>query len=123
MRSVQNPKLVCPFWSILHKYLQYGYFPSSLLWGLLKRYIVYKEEIRVYCREHFYIPYYFLLGECLLENMRTLCVACHSDVTAAQCAERRTERVKARRQLKAILKALKNDDNTEVPEAKAKVYI
>ncbi|OWM65249.1 hypothetical protein CDL15_Pgr008839 [Punica granatum] len=64
------------------------------------------------------LPVYRGGGECLLENMRTLCVACHYDVTAAQCAERRTERVKAQRQLKAILKGLKNDKHTGVPKAK-----
>lgn len=40
--------------------------------------------------------------------MRTLCVACHADVTAAQCAERKIIRSKARKQLKATLKELRN---------------
>lgn len=46
-------------------------------------------------------------GECRLDNMRTLCVACHTDVTAAQCAERRLAKEKAKRQLKIIMNNLK----------------
>lgn len=42
-------------------------------------------------------------GECKLENMRTLCVACHADVTAEQCKERRIARNKAKKQLKEAL--------------------
>lgn len=48
-------------------------------------------------------------GECKLENMRTLCVACHADVTAAQCAERRSLRIKAKKQLKVIMNSLRDD--------------
>ncbi|RID68134.1 hypothetical protein BRARA_C00315 [Brassica rapa] len=54
------------------------------------------------------IPVYRGGGECRLENMRTLCVACHADVTAAQCAERKIIRSKARKQLKNTLKELRN---------------
>ncbi|XP_074316409.1 uncharacterized protein LOC141652718 [Silene latifolia] len=36
-------------------------------------------------------------GECKVENMRTLCVACHADVTAAQHAERCSARKKLRK--------------------------
>lgn len=39
--------------------------------------------------------------------MRTLCVACHADVTAAQCAERRLAKQKAKKQLKIIMNNLK----------------
>ncbi|KAL8141890.1 hypothetical protein V2J09_014922 [Rumex salicifolius] len=39
----------------------------------------------------------------LIENLRTLCVACHADVTAAQCAERKL----ARRHLNEAIKKLK----------------
>jgi len=40
-----------------------------------------------------FIPYLIIsIGECKLENMRTLCVAYHYDVTAAQCVERRIAR-------------------------------
>lgn len=53
------------------------------------------------------------VGECRLENMRTLCVACHSDVTRAQCAERRSTRSKAKKQLKEIMSEMKNKD-TEI---------
>lgn len=42
-------------------------------------------------------------GECKLENMRTLCVACHAEVTAEQCKERRIARNKAKKQLKEAL--------------------
>ena len=35
-------------------------------------------------------------------------MACHADVTAAQCAERKIIRSKARKQLKDALKELKN---------------
>ncbi|XP_042500157.1 DNA annealing helicase and endonuclease ZRANB3 isoform X2 [Macadamia integrifolia] len=52
-------------------------------------------------------------GECRLENMRTLCVACHSEVTASQCMERRLARAKAKEQLKEIMKSIKNGSNTE----------
>ncbi|CAL0323772.1 unnamed protein product [Lupinus luteus] len=48
-------------------------------------------------------------GECKLENMRTLCVACHHDVTAAQCAERRIVRANAKKQLKEVMTKMKND--------------
>ncbi|KAL0709157.1 hypothetical protein Bca4012_016135 [Brassica carinata] len=54
------------------------------------------------------IPVYRGGGECRLENMRTLCVACHADVTAAQCAERKIIRSRARKQLKNTLKELRN---------------
>ncbi|XP_057443109.1 uncharacterized protein LOC130734619 isoform X2 [Lotus japonicus] len=54
------------------------------------------------------IPVYQGGGECKLENMRTLCVACHYDVTAAQCAERRSIRANARKQLKMLLNSMEN---------------
>ncbi|XP_057517108.1 uncharacterized protein LOC130798224 [Amaranthus tricolor] len=44
-------------------------------------------------------------GECTLENMRTLCVACHADVTAAQ----RTERCMARKLLRKALTSLRRN--------------
>ncbi|XP_075492000.1 LOW QUALITY PROTEIN: uncharacterized protein LOC142530108 [Primulina tabacum] len=52
------------------------------------------------------IPVYKGGGECKLENMRTLCVACHAAVTTAQCAERRIARNKAKKQLKDIMNGL-----------------
>ncbi|KFK25159.1 hypothetical protein AALP_AA8G073500 [Arabis alpina] len=57
------------------------------------------------------IPVYRGGGECRLENMRTLCVACHADVTADQCAERKQIRSRARKQLKDTLKELRNNPN------------
>ncbi|MQL74112.1 hypothetical protein Taro_006452 [Colocasia esculenta] len=45
-------------------------------------------------------------GECRLENMRTLCVVCHSDVTATQRAEQRTIRKRAKEQLRIVMKEL-----------------
>ncbi|KAF5796880.1 putative DNA helicase chromatin remodeling SNF2 family [Helianthus annuus] len=53
------------------------------------------------------VPVYRGGGECRLENMRTLCIACHAEVTAAQCAERRSERAKAKKQLNRLLANLK----------------
>ena len=49
---------------------------------------------------------WFCTGECRLENVRTLCVACHADVTAAQCSERRITRADAKRELEAAMKKL-----------------
>ncbi|XP_073224307.1 uncharacterized protein [Cicer arietinum] len=54
------------------------------------------------------VPVYKGGGECNLENMRTLCVACHHDVTAVQCVERRIIRANARKQLKVLMNAMKN---------------
>ncbi|XP_027125391.1 uncharacterized protein [Coffea arabica] len=52
------------------------------------------------------VPVYQGGGECRLENMRTLCIACHADVTAAQCSERRITRADAKRELEAAMKKL-----------------
>ncbi|KAG7954971.1 hypothetical protein I3843_11G048400 [Carya illinoinensis] len=62
------------------------------------------------------VPVYRGGGECRLENMRTLCVACHYDVTTAQCAERRSTRAKAKKQLKVIMHGLKHGQNTKETE-------
>ncbi|XP_059444296.1 LOW QUALITY PROTEIN: uncharacterized protein LOC132176179 [Corylus avellana] len=59
------------------------------------------------------VPVYRGGGECRLENMRTLCVACHSDVTVAQGADRRSTRAKARKQLKVIMNDLKKYQKTK----------
>lgn len=59
------------------------------------------------------VPVYRGGGECRLENMRTLCVACHFDVTAEQRAERRLVRLKAKKQLKDTIIDLKKGGNTE----------
>ncbi|XP_038680084.1 DNA annealing helicase and endonuclease ZRANB3 isoform X2 [Tripterygium wilfordii] len=54
------------------------------------------------------VPVYQGGGECRLENMRTLCVTCHADVTAAQQAERKSTRARAKKNLKDALNNLKN---------------
>lgn len=53
--------------------------------------------------------------------MRTLCVACHYDVTTAQCAERRSTRAKAKKQLKVIMHGLKHGQNTKETEDNVEV--
>ncbi|KAJ6761439.1 DNA ANNEALING HELICASE AND ENDONUCLEASE ZRANB3 FAMILY MEMBER [Salix koriyanagi] len=58
------------------------------------------------------VPVYRGGGECKLENMRTLCVACHSKVTAAQRAERCSTREKARKQLEVIMNDMKYMEET-----------
>ncbi|GMQ10847.1 hypothetical protein CsSME_00053692 [Camellia sinensis var. sinensis] len=67
------------------------------------------------------VPVYQGGGECRLENMRTLCVVCHADVTAAQCAQRRSARAKAKKQLKAIMNGLKNIQKTDQTDSNLKV--
>nr|XP_029144522.1 DNA annealing helicase and endonuclease ZRANB3 isoform X2 [Arachis hypogaea] len=65
------------------------------------------------------IPVYQGGGECKLENMRTLCVACHYDVTKEQCDERRKARANARKHLKFVMNNLKNGlTGTTVSNAK-----
>ncbi|KAJ4960943.1 hypothetical protein NE237_020853 [Protea cynaroides] len=59
------------------------------------------------------VPVYRGGGECRLENMRTLCVACHSEVTASQRMERCLERAKAKEQLKEIMRSIKDGGNIE----------
>ncbi|CAK9148010.1 unnamed protein product [Ilex paraguariensis] len=66
------------------------------------------------------VPVYRGGGECKLENMRTFCVACHADVTVAQCAERRSRRVKAKKQLKVIMSDLRNIKSTAQIDAELK---
>ncbi|XP_075112779.1 uncharacterized protein LOC107811423 [Nicotiana tabacum] len=61
------------------------------------------------------IPVYQGGGECRLENMRTLCVACHADITAAQHTERRLTRLVAKKKLKAVMSNLKS---TKKPKQK-----
>ncbi|XP_023516624.1 DNA annealing helicase and endonuclease ZRANB3 [Cucurbita pepo subsp. pepo] len=59
------------------------------------------------------VPVYRGGGECRLENMRTLCVGCHFDVTAEQRAERRLVRLKAKKQLRDTITDIKKSENTE----------
>ncbi|PHU24978.1 hypothetical protein BC332_03310 [Capsicum chinense] len=66
------------------------------------------------------IPVYKGGGECRLENMRTLCVACHADVAATQHSERRLTRLVAKKKLKAVMSNLKTinkpKQNVDEPE-------
>lgn len=52
--------------------------------------------------------------------MRTLCVACHADVTAAQCAERCSKRKEAKKKLEILISGLSNSQNIEQNHAKLK---
>lgn len=89
------------------------YILFNFRWG----YFLVSSWFPIFCKkktwilaEFNFIPCFIIsIGECKLENMRTLCVACHYDVTAAQCAERRKARANARKQLKALMNRLKND--------------
>lgn len=62
------------------------------------------------------IPVYKGGGECRLENMRTLCVACHADVTATQHTERRLTRLVAKKKLKAVMSNLKTTNKPKQKE-------
>ncbi|KAK9075476.1 hypothetical protein SSX86_003800 [Deinandra increscens subsp. villosa] len=74
--------------------------------NLLEKLISDPTEGNAWHADHI-VPVYRGGGECRLENMRTLCIACHAQVTAAQCAERRAERAKAKKQLNHLLANLK----------------
>ncbi|XP_020593583.1 DNA annealing helicase and endonuclease ZRANB3 isoform X2 [Phalaenopsis equestris] len=50
-------------------------------------------------------------GECRLENMRTLCVSCHAEVTKAQRTERHQARKRAKEQLKIAMKGQETELN------------
>ncbi|PIA39461.1 hypothetical protein AQUCO_02600129v1 [Aquilegia coerulea] len=52
-------------------------------------------------------------GECTGYNMRTLCVACHKEVTAAQATERRLARIEDNKRLKRMLRDLNDDRKIE----------
>ncbi|GMH18225.1 hypothetical protein Nepgr_020066 [Nepenthes gracilis] len=71
---------------------------------LLNKIVCYPTEGNAWHADHF-VPVFQGGGECKVENMRTLCVACHADVTAAQCAERRL----ATKQLKNVMVDIKNN--------------
>ncbi|KAL4566487.1 hypothetical protein LXL04_030603 [Taraxacum kok-saghyz] len=62
-------------------------------------------------------------GECRLENMRTLCIACHADVTLAQCRERKSERVKAKKQLKRLLANINLVQNYKDKETDDELFV
>lgn len=48
-------------------------------------------------------------------------MVCHADVTALQCAERRLARIKAKKQLKAIMNGLRNIKKAEQSGSNLKV--
>jgi hypothetical protein len=54
----------------------------------------------------------FFSGECKVENMRTLCVACHYEVTRAQHKELKEIRKKAKEHLKKALNQQKDKVST-----------
>lgn len=64
------------------------------------------------------IPVYKGGGECTLENMRTLCVACHYEVTRAQHKELKELRMKAKEHLKNVMNQQKDEasEATEVED-------
>lgn len=55
--------------------------------------------------------------------MRTLCVACHADVTAAQCAERCLIRANAKRELKAAINELKYQKKPDEIDSNQEVFL
>lgn len=57
----------------------------------MTRLIERSEEGNAWNADHV-TPVYKGGGECDIENLRTLCVACHAEVTAAQSKERAAER-------------------------------
>ncbi|KAJ0973831.1 hypothetical protein J5N97_015796 [Dioscorea zingiberensis] len=63
------------------------------------------------------IPVYKGGGECRLENMRTLCVVCHSEVTRAQQGERKLMRKRAKEQLKLAMMQVKGGSSNEPADA------
>ncbi|CAN6176080.1 unnamed protein product [Urochloa humidicola] len=62
------------------------------------------------------IPVYKGGGECKLENMRTLCVACHYEVTRAQHKELKEIRKKAKEHLKNALNQQKDKASEAMEE-------
>ncbi|CAN1151938.1 DNA annealing helicase and endonuclease ZRANB3 [Linum perenne] len=86
---------------------------------LLEKLVNYPAEGNAWHADHI-VPVYNGGGECRLENMRTLCVACHYDVTTAQGADRRLARAKARKQLKAAMAELDQDQNSEKSDRSSK---
>ncbi|KAJ4791573.1 chromatin remodeling factor18 [Rhynchospora pubera] len=59
------------------------------------------------------VPVYQGGGECSLENLRTLCVACHYEVTKAQCHERKLIRQRAKELLKNASKENEKEEDDE----------
>ncbi|KAH7652406.1 DNA helicase protein [Dioscorea alata] len=69
------------------------------------------------------IPVYKGGGECRLENMRTLCVVCHSEVTKAQQGERKLMRKRAKEQLKLVMMQVKGNGSTELTNPRGDVCL
>ena len=55
--------------------------------------------------------------------MRTLCIACHADVTAAQCVERCITRANAKRELKAAMKKSKDPQKRDTIDSKQEAFL
>ncbi|KAK1435844.1 hypothetical protein QVD17_01615 [Tagetes erecta] len=89
--------------------------------NLLEKLISDPTEGNAWHADHI-VPVYRGGGECRLENMRTLCIACHAEVTAAQCAERRSERAKAKRQLKRLLANLKTVQDKQKDHSECRIF-
>ncbi|EMS53661.1 Zinc finger Ran-binding domain-containing protein 3 [Triticum urartu] len=60
------------------------------------------------------VPVYKGGGECTLENMRTLCVACHAEVTKDQQKERKEARKEERRKAEELLRNAVNQLKDDV---------
>ncbi|KAK6925073.1 HNH endonuclease [Dillenia turbinata] len=94
-----------------HWLLDLNSFIYSLMVCRLEKLVQDPTEGNAWHADHI-VPVFLGGDECRLENMRTLCVACHADVTLAQGAQRYSIGVKAKKQLKAIMSSLKNAQET-----------
>ncbi|KAK6925065.1 HNH endonuclease [Dillenia turbinata] len=106
--DVVSGKLMGTCW---HWLLDLNSFIYSLMVCRLEKLVQDPTEGSAWHADHI-VPVFLGGGECRLENMRTLCVACHADVTLAQGAQRYSIGVKAKKQLKAIMSSLKNAQET-----------
>ncbi|KAJ7564591.1 hypothetical protein O6H91_02G024600 [Diphasiastrum complanatum] len=73
--------------------------------NLLEKLIEDPTEGNAWHADHI-VPVFEGGGECNLENMRTLCVACHAKVTAEQQKRRRSLVIKAQRSLKFTMEKI-----------------
>ncbi|CAI9111969.1 OLC1v1012325C1 [Oldenlandia corymbosa var. corymbosa] len=77
---------------------------------LFDKLVKYPKEGNAWHADHI-VPVHRGGGECTLENLRTLCVSCHADVTSAQNTKRAKDQVtdaQAKKRLKVAMKNLKN---------------
>lgn len=72
---------------------------------LLDKLVLEPTEGNAWHADHI-VPVYRGGGECRLENMRTLCVICHSKVTAEQQTDRRLMRARAKQGLQITIEKL-----------------